>query len=481
MKKFIIISILVALFAAGTTLMAQNQQEEYLGLPGDNLNLYAVMKLFQESQTLESFERSLNDENSRINNLDLNGDNIVDYIMVIDYVDGDVHTIVLRVAVNQRENQDVAVFTVQRYSNGQVQIQLTGDESLYGRDYIIEPIYDDGNPGQTPNPGYYGRVSGRNVQSIAAWPLVRFIYLPAYHIWHSSWHWGYYPTYWNPWRPYYYHYYYGYHYSWYNDYYGHYRRWNNHRYSRWNDFYYSSKRSYSPNVSSRIQAGNYRDTYSRPDQRRDGEAMYAKMHPSGTRRPSDNSSGNTIRSGSQSNQARESIGTRNNTTRRSTNTGTNKSVTNSRPDPNVSTTRRSTTTVNNRSVTNSRPEPDVSTTRRSTTTVNKRSVTNSQPEPNVSTTRRTTTTVNNRSGTNSRPEPNVSTTRRSTTTVNNKSVTNSRPEQSAGTNRTYRQPTTGVSSSNRRSSESSKSGTTAKQSGKTKQSESESKKDTRRR
>ena len=152
---------MVSLFAAGTTLMAQNQQEEYLGLPGDNLNLYAVMKLFQESQTLEGFERSLNDENSRINNLDLNGDNMVDYIMVVDYVDGDVHTIVLRVAVNQRENQDVAVFTVQRYSNGQVHIQLTGDESLYGRNYIIEPIYDDGNPGQTPNPGDSRSTSSR--------------------------------------------------------------------------------------------------------------------------------------------------------------------------------------------------------------------------------------------------------------------------------------------------------------------------------
>ena len=86
---------------------------------------------------------------------------MVDYIMVTDYVDGDVHTIVLQVAVNQRENQDVAVFTVQRFNNGQVQIQLTGDESLYGRNYIIEPIYDDGNNGQTPNPGYTGRNYGQ--------------------------------------------------------------------------------------------------------------------------------------------------------------------------------------------------------------------------------------------------------------------------------------------------------------------------------
>ena len=33
---------------------------------------------------------------TRINNLDLNNDNYIDYIKVIDYVDGNVHTIVLQ-------------------------------------------------------------------------------------------------------------------------------------------------------------------------------------------------------------------------------------------------------------------------------------------------------------------------------------------------------------------------------------------------
>ncbi|HUV01529.1 MAG TPA: hypothetical protein VMW32_11245, partial [Bacteroidales bacterium] len=79
MKKILLTALLGALLTAGTTVMAQNQPDEYLGLPGDNLNLFAVMKLFQESETLEGFERSLNDENSRINNLDLNGDNYIDY------------------------------------------------------------------------------------------------------------------------------------------------------------------------------------------------------------------------------------------------------------------------------------------------------------------------------------------------------------------------------------------------------------------
>jgi hypothetical protein len=353
MKNLMITLILVALFTAGATVRAQENQDDRLGLPGDNLNLYAVMKLFQESKTLEGFERRLNDENSRINNLDLNGDNLVDYIKVNDYVDGDVHNIVLQVAVNERENQDVAVFTVQRFSDGQVFIQLTGDEELYGRDYIVEPIFDDEAQNLTPNPGYTG--GGQNIiitrsspVIIASWPVIRFIYAPRYVVWHSSWNWGYYPPYWQPWRPLYWHYYYGYHYNWYNDYYGHYRRWHTHRYTHWNDSYFNSRRSYSTNVYSRIQSGNYRNTYSHPEQRREGEAMFARMHPKQSRRSSDNSSVNNQvrRSGSQSTRSTNSSVTRTNTTRRSATTVTNKRVTNPSSDQKTVISRRSTTSVN---------------------------------------------------------------------------------------------------------------------------------------
>lgn len=281
MKTLIITSLLLALTVMGSTAGAQEWPDEYLGLLGDNLNLYATMKLFQESETLEGFERNLNDENSRINNLDLNGDNQVDYIMVLDYVDGDVHTIVLRAALSENETQDIAVFTVQRYGNGSVEIQLIGDEDLYGKNYIVEPIYSE-----TPNPGYNGKnSSGRNVTvvrtttfEVAAWPVVRYIYLPDYDVWRSSWYWGYYPAYWSPWRPFYWHTYYGYHYHWHDHYYGHYRIWNHHRCYRYNDFYYSSVRVYSPRVTVKIKSGNYNYTYSRPDLRKQGEVLYARTN-----------------------------------------------------------------------------------------------------------------------------------------------------------------------------------------------------------
>jgi hypothetical protein len=350
MKRFLITSILAAMVAVGTALMAQDYPDEYLGLPGDNFNLYAVMNLFQQSETIEGFERSLNDEKTRINNLDLNNDNLIDYVKAIDYVDGNVHTIVLQAQLDRNDNQDVGVFTVQKLRDGSVQIQLIGDEALYGKNYIVEPIYDE-----TPNPGYTGNTNRQNVNvvrttyvEVATWPLIRYIYLPDYRIWRSSWYWGYYPSYWNPWRPYYWHYYYGYHYNWYPTYYSHFHRYDRPRYDRWNDFYYRDKRVYSRNVTSSINEGRYKTTYSRPDSRKEGEALYAKVHPD---RASTMSTGNSNsrRSASEAAPSRQSAGTNNAATRRSTGSVNNRANTNPTSGQSTVTKRRSSETVSPKS------------------------------------------------------------------------------------------------------------------------------------
>jgi hypothetical protein len=390
--KTIFTSVLLALLvAATTTVQSQDWPEEYLGLPGDNLNLYAVMKLFQESETLEGFERNLNDENSRINNLDLNGDNMVDYIMVIDYVDDDAHNIVLRVALNQGEYQDVAVFTVVRYRDGAVQIQLIGDEALYGRNYIVEPIYAD-NEGLTPNPGYLGRsANNRNVQvvrtttiEINTWPMIRYIYRPGYVAWRSSWYWGYSPVWYNPWQPYYWHYYYGYHYNW-RPYYNRYYTASDHfRYTRYNNFYYTSIRTYSPRVTYNINQGNYRTTYSRPEMRRDGEALYSRTHSERNAR-----TGNSLQSTA---EPRRSTGT----------SARNRSGENESPE-NV---RKSATTVNSRQARSTATQSTRDASRRSTNTISGRESAPSDGQ---------------RAGTERRSSPAV--TERPANTVTNKSAT----------------------------------------------------------
>jgi hypothetical protein len=188
-------------------------QQPELGLPGDNLNLYGVLNIFQNSPTLEEFESRLNSPDSKVNNLDLNGDGQIDYIHVIDNVNGSIHDIVLRVDINETETQDVAVIEVEKFANNQVHIQIIGDPALYGKDYIVEPRQN------TPNPGYRGNVEvNTTYYAPASWPIMGFMFAPAYVIWSSPYHWGYYPHYWHPWSPISYSVYYGYHRPYYHYY-----------------------------------------------------------------------------------------------------------------------------------------------------------------------------------------------------------------------------------------------------------------------
>lgn len=280
MKKLFSTALIALLSLAFIPLQAARNPNEKLGLPGDNLNLYAVMDIFQNSETLEEFERKLNDPQLLINNLDLNNDNQVDYIFVNDYPTVNIHQIVLQVALGKDDLQDVAVFIVEKLRNGGVSIQLIGDEDLYGPNYIVEPVYDS-----TPNPGYIGNVRKQvpvetvtvvhtTYYEVAGWPMIVFITRPAYVPWRSAWRWGYYPPYWATWRPYYWDYYYGYHYPSFHYYHTCFRLWHQPRSVYYRDVYYGHHRHRSPIVVVNINNGRYRDTYSRPEQRRDGEAYY---------------------------------------------------------------------------------------------------------------------------------------------------------------------------------------------------------------
>ena len=452
MKKILTTTILLAMFATCTIIKAQTQKE-YLGLPGDNLNLYAVMDLFQKSETLEGFERSLNDKDSRLNNLDLNGDNLIDYITVTDHVDGEVHTIVLQDAISRNEKQDVAVFTVQRFNDGTAQIQLIGDEELYGRNYIIEPIYAD-NVNETPNPGYSENRENITVIrtspiQVATWPMIRFIYRPNYTVWHSSWYWGNYPTYWHPWNSFSWDYYYGYQHNWYPEYYKYYRHWEQPRYTGYHDFYYAGIRSHSPEVSVRIRDGHYKKTYSHPEQRRDGEVLYTKLHSdrSSTTTGRNTTSSQGRRSESQSTRVLTPSGTNSGTDRRASGTNASKSSGNPSAGQNTNANRRSTNTATERSAT--RPAPG----------------------QNARNTTRSTSTVTEKRSSNNAPGQNAAVTRRSSTSVSNKATSNP-PSGQRGEVRAASKPATRASSPNRSNNKVTTSGTAVKRTVKTKETDS---------
>src|ERR671913_240806 len=133
MKKYILHFAIGALSLLAIPAFSQSVADStLLGLPGDNLDLYAVLDLFQKSKTIEDFEKSLNLEKTGINNMDLDLDKKVDFIKVTTKKDGDAFSFILQVDVTKKETQDVAIILVSKDKDSKVSIQAVGDEDLYG-------------------------------------------------------------------------------------------------------------------------------------------------------------------------------------------------------------------------------------------------------------------------------------------------------------------------------------------------------------
>lgn len=144
----------------------------------DNLDLRALASIFGDSKNLEDFEQRINDPNAQISNLDLNEDNQVDYLRVVESVEGNTHLVVVQSVLGKDTYQDVATIEVEKDSNNQVQIQVVGDVYMYGPNYIYEPVYV-----HTP-------------------VIYTTFWAPYYRPYVSVWYWNYYPKFyvaWNPW------------------------------------------------------------------------------------------------------------------------------------------------------------------------------------------------------------------------------------------------------------------------------------------
>jgi len=182
---------------------AQTENEDpLLGLPGDDLDLYAVLDLFQKSKTIEAFEKSLNEEKAGIVNLDLNNDGKVDFIKVETKKDGDNFLFILQDPISEKETQDVAVITVSKDAEGKVTLQIIGDEKLYGKDYVVEPL-TEAIESVTSNPAYVGKdpvtvnVQGTTeIVVVQSAPVVQYVYSPAYVPYYPPYYYRYYPPYW---------------------------------------------------------------------------------------------------------------------------------------------------------------------------------------------------------------------------------------------------------------------------------------------
>ncbi len=206
MKTRILYLFILVMSLANFTVFSQSKGQSetdstLLGLPGDNLDLYAVMDLFQKSKTIEDFEKELNSEKTGINNLDLNLDEKVDFIKVETKKNGEDFTFVLIVDVSKTEKQDVAVILVSKDKNKKVTMQIVGDKDLYGKDYIVEPKTTT-TPATTPNPAYTGtdpvKVAAPATTTtivVEQTPIVQYVYSPAYVPYVPPYYYGFYPPY----------------------------------------------------------------------------------------------------------------------------------------------------------------------------------------------------------------------------------------------------------------------------------------------
>jgi hypothetical protein len=176
--KSIFFALTALLFACGIFAQDRTTVTAASNDISDNLDLRAVASIFGDSKDLEDFERRLNDPRAQISNLDLNGDRAVDYLRVIESVEGNAHLVIVQAVIDRDVFQDVATIQVERDRNNVVQVQVVGDVYMYGDNYIYEPVY-------VTRPIIYDH-----------------FWVAGYRPYWSAWYWNYYPAYYYAWSPY---------------------------------------------------------------------------------------------------------------------------------------------------------------------------------------------------------------------------------------------------------------------------------------
>jgi hypothetical protein len=204
---------IVLMLLSLTALQVQAQNEtlpDATGLPGDNFSLQGALEMFKKAGSPEEFEKLLNTQDNKVNNLDLDQDGNTDYIKVINKKENDVQVFVLQAQVSEKESQDIAVIELEKTGKDNAVIEIVGDEDIFGEETIVEPESDDKS---AFNEGMQSMAGGPNMENeidysptgiivnVWAWPCVRFVYAPAYTLWVSPWSWHARPMWWHPWRP----------------------------------------------------------------------------------------------------------------------------------------------------------------------------------------------------------------------------------------------------------------------------------------
>src|SRR4051812_42130217 len=119
---FKILFSVAAFLLMGVVARAQSNTTEEV--PGDNFSLEGALELFKKSASPQEFEQFLNSPDSKVNNLDLNGDGQIDYIRVNDKTEGNIHDFVLQDVISSNESQDIAVIELEKRDDGTAVLQF---------------------------------------------------------------------------------------------------------------------------------------------------------------------------------------------------------------------------------------------------------------------------------------------------------------------------------------------------------------------
>ena len=135
-----------------------------------HLDLQAVGALFAQASTVQEFEQLLNSSNYPVTNLDLNGDGYIDYLRVLETVDGHNHVFLIQACLGQDIYQDVATLVAEVPSLTNYTVEIIGAPFIYGPSYYVRPVF-------------------------VARPLIFDCFLKSlYSPWHSPWYWDHFPS-----------------------------------------------------------------------------------------------------------------------------------------------------------------------------------------------------------------------------------------------------------------------------------------------
>ncbi|WP_300566021.1 hypothetical protein [Flavobacterium sp.] len=198
MKK--ITTTLLVILGITSGFCQENDSNEFTG---EDFSLEGALAVFKKSNSLEEFEKLINQEDNNVNNLDLNNDGETDYITVEDIKDNDTHVIVLSTYLGDNDKQDIATIGIEKTGKEEAMLEITGDSELYAENTIVEPFdIAESMDKSKSGPAQPEISSTRIIVNVWFWPSVRFIYAPGYVIWVSPHHWHYYPRWWRPWKIY---------------------------------------------------------------------------------------------------------------------------------------------------------------------------------------------------------------------------------------------------------------------------------------